>query len=297
MDFGVLIDTTRCIGCRSCQVSCKNENKLPAEPTQLAGRTGGLTNPKQLSAKTFTIVQNHEVDAPDAPGGLKLVFTKRQCMHCDQPACASACPVTALHKAEHGGVAYDEDKCIGCRYCVWACPFGVPTAEWDTLAPRIRKCDLCADRILGDIRAQELNDQNLARDSRDRFETSYKKPACVKACTTGGLLYGRRDELVEEAHRRLDAEPARYHPHVYGEHEVGGTSCLYLSAVPFEKLGFRTDLGDTAYPVHTATALGLVPAAVVGVGAALGGIHLLAQRKAAVAAEAAERARNRGDAP
>jgi len=289
MDFGVLNDTTRCIGCRSCQVSCKNENKLPAEPTQLVGHPGGLTNPPQLSASTHTIVQCHEIEDAEAPGGLRLVYTKRQCMHCDQPACVSACPVTALHKTEDGGVAYDEDKCIGCRYCVWACPFGVPTAEWDSLAPRIRKCDLCSDRILGDIRAQELNDTTLPAPARKRFEESYKKPACVKACTTGALTYGRHDELLEEAHRRLEAEPARYHPHVYGEEEVGGTSILYLSAVPFEKLGFRTDLGTTAYPTYTATALGLVPPAVIGIGAALGGIHLLARRKAAVAREEAER--------
>ncbi|HOI09320.1 MAG TPA: 4Fe-4S dicluster domain-containing protein [Myxococcota bacterium] len=300
MEYGVLVDTTRCIGCRSCQVSCKNENRLPAEVTQLAGQDTGLTNPRKLSANTFTIVQYHEVDAPEAPGGMRFVFAKRQCMHCDQPACVSACPVTALHKEGHGGVAYDEKKCIGCRYCVWACPFNVPTAEWNTLAPRIRKCDLCADRVLTDARLPELNGEALGGEARKRLEASYRVPACIKACTTGALLYGRRADLLEEAHRRIDREPERYHPHVYGEHEVGGTSYLYLAAVPFDRIGFRTDLGTRPFPALTATALGFVPPAVVGLGIVLGGLHLLAQRKAFVAAEERERAesaRNGGGTP
>jgi len=283
MSHGVLVDITRCIGCRSCQVSCKSENKLPAEETRYEGRAAGYTNPPALSANTYTLVEFHEVPDEAAPGGLRFAFSKRQCMHCEEPACVSACPVTALHKTEHGGVAYDEDKCIGCRYCVWACPFGVPTAEWDSLAPRIRKCDLCADRILGDERIPELNGSALLGDARERFEASYGKPACVKACTTGALSYGRREDLLAEARRRMEAEPERYNGHIYGEREVGGTSYLYLSKVPFEALGFRTDLGTTAYPTYTAGALGLVPAAVVGMGVVLGGIHAFSRRKQAVA--------------
>jgi formate dehydrogenase iron-sulfur subunit len=125
----------------------------------------------------------------------------------------------------------------------------------------------------------------MSRESRDRFERSYKVPACVKACTTGGLTYGRRDELIEEARSRMAAEPDRYHAHIYGEKEVGGAAYLYLTNVPFESLGFRMDLGERSYPSYTKTALGLVPAGVVGLGVALGGIHLWAKRKAAVAAE------------
>jgi formate dehydrogenase iron-sulfur subunit len=283
MGQAVLVDTTRCIGCRACQVSCKSEHDLPAEQTTYTGQAHGLTNPPALSAKTFTLVQNHEVEDPQAVGGMRLIFTKRQCMHCESPACVSACPATALHKAAHGGVAYDASKCIGCRYCVWACPFGVPTAEWDSLAPRIRKCDLCTDRILGEGRPKALNGAPLTRDARDRLERSYQTPACVKACTTRALVYGKREELIEAAHQRMAASPGRYHPHLYGEKEVGGTGVLYLSSVPFERLGFRVDLGETAYPTYTANALGLVPGAVIGLGLVLGGVHLLAKRKEAVA--------------
>jgi formate dehydrogenase iron-sulfur subunit len=146
MPEAILIDTTRCVGCRSCQVSCKEWNDLPAESTTLPRDDLGLQNPATVSAKTLTLVTYHEIADESAPGGLKYIFTKRQCMHCDDPACASACPVTALHKTSNGPVAYDGDKCIGCRYCMWACPFGAPTAQWDSLAPKIRKCTMCYDR-------------------------------------------------------------------------------------------------------------------------------------------------------
>ena len=145
MSNATLIDTTKCIGCRSCQVTCKQWNGNAGEKTALQPSLG-LQNPVTLSSKTFAIVTSHEIADDRAPGGLRWVFTKRQCMHCDEPACASACPVTALHKEKDGAVTYDESKCIGCRYCMWACPFGVPTAEWDSLAPKIRKCTMCADR-------------------------------------------------------------------------------------------------------------------------------------------------------
>jgi formate dehydrogenase iron-sulfur subunit len=289
MAFGVLIDTTRCIGCRSCQISCKSENKLPAEKTRVARQAHGLTNPPQLSAKTFTFVQSHEVETPAVPGGLRLVFVKRQCMHCKSPACVSACPVTALHKAEHGGVAYDSAKCIGCRYCVWACPFGVPTAEWASLAPKIRKCDMCADRILGEVPPPQLNGQPLPREAVGGFVAAFAKPACVKACTTGALTYGPREDLLVDARRRMQEAPGRYQPHIYGEREVGGTAVLYLTSVPFEQLGFRTDLGTVAYPDRSAPALKAVPPAVIGIGLALGGIHVLAKRKESVAAAEAPR--------
>ena len=147
MSKAILIDTTKCVGCRSCQVSCKEWNGLPGEITAVPRAGLGLQNPVTVSSKTLTLVTYHEVAAPDAPGGLKYVFAKRQCMHCDDPACASACPVAALHKMADGPVTYDSGKCIGCRYCVWACPFGAPTVEWDSLAPEIRKCTMCYDRI------------------------------------------------------------------------------------------------------------------------------------------------------
>lgn len=288
MSKAVLEDTTRCLGCRSCQVACKQANDLPAEKTRLEKRRLGFQNPAALSAKTFTVVTNHEVEDPRAPGGLRWVFAKRSCMHCLEPACVSACPVTALHKESDGPVTYDASKCLGCRYCVWACPFGVPTAEWDSLAPRIRKCTLCFDRLRDAAAPAELNGRPVPPEAAGRMAAAQAKPACVAACPTGALMFGERDELLAEAHRRIAEHPERYVPHVYGEKEVGGTSLLYLAAVPFDKIGFRTDVGERSYPSYSALAMGAVPAAVIAAGGLLAGIYFLSRRRAEVQAKPAK---------
>jgi len=250
-----LIDTTKCVGCRSCQVSCKQWNNLPAEKTALQPKDRGLQNPTVLSAKTFTVVTYSEVADDRAPGGLKYIFAKRQCMHCNDPACATACPVTALHKTKEGPVTYDSEKCIGCRYCVMACPFGVPTAEWDSRAPKIRKCSMCYDRISGG-----------------------GVPACVKACPSAAITYGDRDQLIAMAKKRIDASPGKYVNRIYGEKEAGGTGVLYMSAVPFEQIGF-TEVGTASFAEHSNLALEAVPHAVVGVGAVLGSLAWIVHRR------------------
>lgn len=280
MSQACLIDTTRCIGCRSCQVACKQWNDLPAEKTSLKPQVGGFQSPMTVSARTYTLVTFHEMADANAPGGMRWLFTKRQCMHCLEPACASACPVTAMHKTPEGPVVYDESKCIGCRYCVWACPFGAPTAEWDSLAPKIRKCSGCRDRCATAGVPETVNGQAIDDSSKQRHVAAQSKPACTKACPTGALLHGARDELLKEAHRRIAATPERYVDHVYGEHEVGGTGNLYLSSVPFAERGFRTDLGTHAYPKYSEAALKTVPPAVIGLGAALGGVYWLTRRRA-----------------
>jgi formate dehydrogenase iron-sulfur subunit len=289
MSNATLIDTTKCVGCRSCQVTCKEWNENAGEKTEL--RAGlGLQNPVTLSAKTFALVTSTEIADEKAPGGLRWVFTKRQCMHCDEPACASACPVTALHKEKDGPVTYDAAKCIGCRYCMWACPFGVPTAEWDSLAPKIRKCTLCADRA-ADPKVAERNGQATSDEDRKRFAAAHAVPACVKQCAAGALEFGPRDALLAKAHDRIAKHPDRYHPHVYGEKEAGGTAMLYLTPVPPQQIGLPA-VGNESYPARSKVALGAVPPAVVGVGATLGAVYALGQRRAAVAqAEAATAAK------
>ncbi|WP_242393481.1 4Fe-4S dicluster domain-containing protein [Anaeromyxobacter oryzisoli] len=284
MSKATLIDTTKCIGCRSCQVTCKQWKDLPAEKTQLQPGRKGIQNPTTLSAKTLTVLTYGEIEDAKAPGGLRYVFAKRQCMHCEEPACAAACPVTALHKTKEGPVTYDDSKCIGCRYCVWACPFGIPTAEWDSLAPKIRKCDMCHDR-LSPAAPDARNGAALTDEERKRFAAAHSVPACVKQCPAGALTYGDREELLREARARIAASPGKYVDHIYGEKEVGGTNMLYLSAVPFSELGFRTDLQTEPLPRRSAVALGAVPPAVIGVGAALGGVYALSKRKAEVAKE------------
>ena len=289
MSRAILVDTTKCIGCRACQVSCKQWNELPGEKTAIEGGRNGYQNPSVLSAKTLTVVTFHEVEDPGAPGGLKWIFVKRQCMHCTEPACVSACPVTALYKTPEGAVGYDESKCLGCRYCVWACPFNAPTAEWDSLAPVIRKCTMCLERLRHEGAPAEINGEPLAPEVRQRIADGQCEPACVKACSTGALQFGERSELLAEAWRRIEASPEHYHRHVYGDKEAGGTAHLYLAAVPFEKIGFKTDIGERSYPSYSVGAMQAVPPSVMGLGALLGGIYLLQKRKEAVAAaEAAD---------
>jgi formate dehydrogenase iron-sulfur subunit len=285
MSNATLIDTTKCIGCRSCQVTCKQWNENAGEKTELHAGLG-LQNPVTLSAKTFALVTSTELADEKAPGGLRWVFTKRQCMHCDDPACASACPVTALHKEKDGAVTYDAAKCIGCRYCMWACPFGVPTAEWDSLAPKIRKCTMCSDR-LADPKLAARNGQAPSDEDRKRFAAAHAVPACVKQCAAGALEFGERDALLRKAHARIAKEPGRYHPRIYGEKDAGGTAMLYLTAVPPQQIGLPA-VGSESYPARSKVALGAVPPAVIGVGATLGAVYALGQRRAAVAqAEAA----------
>jgi formate dehydrogenase iron-sulfur subunit len=260
MGKAFLIDTTKCVGCRSCQVSCKQWNDLPAEKTELKPFDVGLQNPTTLSAKTFTVVTYHEVADSAAPGGLKYVFAKRQCMHCNDPACVSACPTTAMHKTAEGPVVYDDAKCIGCRYCMLACPFGVPTAQWDSLTPKIRKCTACYDRVsAGDI------------------------PACVKSCPTGAVTFGDRGQLIALGQKRIKDNPGQYINHIYGEREAGGTGALYLSSVPFEQIGLRA-VGFESFARPSFAALDAVPPLVVGVGTLLGAFaYVVHQRKVEMA--------------
>jgi formate dehydrogenase iron-sulfur subunit len=278
----VLIDTTVCIGCRSCQVSCKQWNGLPAEHTTLPEKNLALQNPKLLSAKTFVLIQQNEIDDAAAPGGFRSIFVKRQCMHCEDPACVAACPVTAMHKTKEGPVVYDASKCIGCRYCMWACPWGVPTAEWDSLAPRISKCDMCYSRSTQQIPA-ERNGEPMVAAQHQSYAVQMAEPVCAKQCPSGALKHGDRSGLLTEAKRRIRENPGKYVDHIYGEHEAGGTNTFYLSAVPFEALGFPK-VQTMPFPHYSEIALGSVPPAVVGVGVLLGGAYKWSQRRAAVAA-------------
>lgn len=223
---GVLVDTTRCVGCRACEAACAEANDLPSPPEGEQVMQGA----RDTSTTAFTVVNR-----TDAPGGGDR-FGKKQCLHCLAPACASACPVRALNKLPTGPVTYDAAKCMGCRYCMVACPFDVPRYEYEALAPRVRKCTFCAPR-----QAKGL------------------PPACAAVCPSGALTFGRRHELLEEAKRRIYAEPARFVHRVYGEHEAGGTSFLYISDVPFERLGLVAGVPEKPYPELVAGALGAPP--------------------------------------
>ena len=216
--MGVLVDTTECVGCRKCEWACNRANSLTDQPLERYEDLGVFSEARRMTTEAFTVVNRYEnTSAPEKP-----VYVKSQCMHCVEPACASACLVGALKKEASGAVSYDSWKCIGCRYCMVACPFEVPTYEYeDPLAPRVRKCTFCMERTAEDGQL----------------------PACVEMCPPNALTYGRRSELIAYAHEKIAANPGRYVNHVYGEHEVGGTSWMYLASEPFENLGMRT-LGD-----------------------------------------------------
>lgn len=243
----ILVDITKCAGCGACEQTCKETHGFGAEPEPV------------LSATALTVIE---------PRGER--FVRRLCMHCQDPACASACPVGALKKNALGPVTYDAGKCIGCRYCMIACPFTVPRYEWTRLAPLVKKCDMCSQRV-------KKGDQ----------------PACVEACPTGASTFGDRDAILEEAQRRILGD-SKYVRHIYGSTEVGGTSVFFLSDVPFEKLGFVA-APSQPMPVLSANALGDVPNVVLIGGTLLTGIYWITERRRNVAAaEAAAKPSSRG---
>lgn len=241
---GMLVDLTRCIGCAWCYEACKQCHALPPEPfTSLDGNE----NQRPLSARTWTVVQSWQRESKT---GLGYVFVKKQCMHCLSPACASACPVGALQATEDGAVLYDADRCIGCRYCMVACPFSIPKFDWAQPLPVIQKCTFCEDR-----------------------RGSGQQPACSEACLTGALLFGERDALVAEAEARIEAAPEQYVNHVYGKQEFGGTSWIYLSPVPFAELGFPVAESEPVTRLSEAVANFATPGAALSVALLLGGAN------------------------
>jgi formate dehydrogenase iron-sulfur subunit len=238
----ILVDITKCIGCRSCEQACKQVHGFPMETEA------------KLSVTALTVIEER---------GDK--FVRRMCMHCQDPACASACLVGALKKTAAGPVTYDASKCIGCRYCLVACPFSVPRYEWSKLVPYVKKCDMCAER-----------------------QAKGQQPACVEACPTGASIVGNREEILEEAERRILTD-SKYVKHIYGSEEAGGTSVFFISDVPFEKLGFVA-APRQPLPTLTASALGDTPTVILMGGALLSGLYWITQRRAEVAmAEARER--------
>jgi formate dehydrogenase iron-sulfur subunit len=242
----LLVDIKRCIGCRACVAACKKAHALPGDDSATA-----------LSATALTAMVDVSQD----------IHVRKLCMHCAAPSCASVCPVGALEKTKAGPVTYDARICLGCRYCMVACPWSVPRYEWNAAVPAVRKCDLCVDRL-----------------------AQGQVPACVEACPAEATVTGTREELLAEAHKRIAEDPTGYVHHVYGESEAGGTSVLFLSPVPFESLGFRAGLPDSPMPSLTWQALEKVPGVVTIGGSALFAIWWITHRREEVALAAAHAA-------
>jgi len=227
---GVLVDTTLCVGCRGCEAACSEVNQLP-EPAQ-AGAEAVFEQRRSTGPQVFTVVNRASEPSPQG----ETRYAKSQCLHCLDPACASACPVRALEKTPEGPVVYHRNRCMGCRYCMVACPFGIPKYEYDKALPYVRKCTFCAGR-----------------------QAEGKPPACTEVCPSGALLFGERAQLLETARTRIYQNPDRYLHRIYGEQEAGGTSWLYLSDLPFESLGLPTGVANSSYPELTKGALSVVP--------------------------------------
>ncbi len=253
--YAILADLTQCAGCRTCESACAEANGLPepdwSDDFSYEGR-------RPTTEKQWTAVNLHEV-------GDTEVYVKSQCMHCVEPACAAACLTKALVKTPEGPVIWRENKCMGCRYCMVSCPFDAPKFEYHSAVPKIQKCRMCFER---------LGENGV--------------PACVENCPNEALVFGKRSEMLQLARERIYQNTGDYVTHIYGETEVGGTGLLYVSPVPFEKLGFRTDLGETSYPEYTRDFLTAVPLVLLLWPAALLGLRQATGRENATTVDVSE---------
>lgn len=241
--YGVLFDSSLCVGCRACEIACAEAHGLPEPEEEL--KAG-------IQRKT-SVNQRCTINAFDTEKG--EVYVRNQCMHCNEPACAAACLTQAMYKTKEGPVIWREEKCMGCRYCMVSCPFDVPKFEYESANPIIQKCDMCYDRV-----------------------KEGEMPVCVETCGYA-LYFGTRRELIAEARRRIAESPEMYIDSIYGEHTVGGTGYLYLSPVPHNELGFDIKLQKESYPSLTKSFLFSVPAVDVLVPSLLLGLHAATKNK------------------
>ncbi len=235
---GILYDSSRCVGCQECEKACAAAHELPEPQDEV--KAGVL---RKTSETQRCVVNNYNTSKGE-------VFIRKQCMHCNEPACAAACLTQAMYKTKEGPVIWREEKCMGCRYCMVSCPFDVPKFEYHSANPKIQKCDMCYERILkGD------------------------KPTCVNACPGEALVSGTRRELIAEARKRIAETPKAYTDQIYGESTAGGTGYLYLSPVPFNELGFNPKIQNSSYPELSKGFLYSVPSVFVLLPTLLLGIH------------------------
>jgi len=254
--FGLLHDTTLCVGCRSCEAACREVNNLP--PVEVpVGDKDIFRKKRRTTEKAYTVVNEYRKATETTPA----VYRKHQCMHCNEPCCASVCFVKAFTKTPEGPVLYDPDVCVGCRYCVMACPYYALAYEYDDpVTPRVVRCTMCYPRI-----KKGLN------------------PGCSDACPTGAIVFGKRKDLIKLARDRIARFPDRYVDHVFGEHEFGGTSWLTLAGMPFGQLGLHDGATHTPIPEMATSYLSVVPLIVTIYPGLLLGMYAFTKRKEALA--------------
>lgn len=253
MAKGVLVDIPKCIGCESCTVACKLWNELEWDPQEKAKTAADRAKEpnKGLWPEEWTSINRYELQTKEST---VWRFVKTQCFHCEEPACVSACFSKAIQKLPQGPVIYDQNLCVGCRYCIMACPFDILRYEWKKAIPGVRKCQMCPTRV--------ANNQ---------------EPACVAACPTGAITFGDRDQLLAEAKKRIQENG--YIDRVFGEKEGGGTSWLYISDTPFEQMRFRTDVTTQPLPSYTEKYMKITPFVGIGWAAILAGLYVYFNKK------------------
>ena len=259
--MSILTDVTKCIGCEKCVEACRETNHLPPDKPWR-----WLRDISDLSTSRWTTIERVESDG-------EYRFARRHCKHCLEPACVEACIVGALQKTPEGPVIYDRDICIGCRYCMIACPFEIPRYSWEDRVPYVQKCNLCYERV----------------------KNEGKLPACVEACPTEATIFGEREDLLAEARKRLAAEPGKYVQRIWGEREVGGTSVLHISDVELELTDLETAFRDeTPMPYRTFKVLHHMPTVFVQMAVVMGGIYWVIERREKLAAERAAQSGEEG---
>jgi Fe-S-cluster-containing dehydrogenase component len=254
--YGLLHDTTLCVGCRSCEAACKEVNGLPPAEAPI-GDTRIFDTVRRTTETSLTVVNRYLETDGDRPA----VYRKLQCMHCNEPCCATVCPVHAFEKTPEGPVLYHPELCMGCRYCVMACPYYALAYEYDNpLTPRVMRCTMCYDRI-----------------------KEGRLPGCAEACPMGAITFGERDELIEVARERIRKFPDRYINHIFGEHEFGGTSWMILAGEPFAELDLGEGLTYEPLPAIATSYLGVVPLVITIYPGLLLGMYAFSKRQQTVA--------------
>lgn len=229
----LLFDANYCVGCEMCVDACTESNELPADAEP------------GLSAARWTSLEDHDD-----------IYLRRMCMHCVDPACASACPVGALEKTDAGPVLYDFDKCIGCRYCMLACPFKVPRYTWDSNMPRVSKCQMCPERL-----------------------KKGQPTACAEACEMEATVFGDRTEMIALAWKRISEDPENYAHKVYGLEEAGGTCVFVIGPTELMETAFDPRVPQENLPEKTWVVLSKIPTAVGVASASLIGLNWIIRRR------------------
>jgi Fe-S-cluster-containing dehydrogenase component len=255
--MGVLVDLTRCVGCRTCEAACNKVNNMPApdrpfDDRSVFDRSGHEGRQRRPDERAYTVVNRYDIP------GSSPVYRKLQCNHCNEPSCLTSCFVNAYSKTPEGAVVYNPKVCVGCRMCMTACPFYAPGYSYSSATnPLIVKCNFCHEKRL----------------------KNGSPPACIEACPQEAMQFGRRKDLIAIGRERIRYTPGKYVNHIYGETEVGGTAWMYLSSVPFDQVGFDTTLQKEPIISNVKSFLGMVPMVLAIWPALFTGIHLLSKKR------------------